>query len=203
MALPLILAGVQAALTIGGAVANHVSQDKGTRAAEEATRQALRLQRQDLSIRAAEEQQAASQARALAERQATFAQGSARASAASAGVRGASVDAVAGDISGDLARTYDSIDFNLVASLDQIQRARESAEVEAQSRLNGIKAERPSMINTLLRAGGGALDAYSLYKRYSSPPGSGVDKPQPPPIPGRVAPKLAPVGTIPFRPVTL
>jgi len=170
MALPIILAGVKAALTIGGAVADHAAKDREARAAEAATRQALRLQRRDLSIRGIEEEQAANQGRALAERQAVGVSGVVGASAASAGVRGASVDAMQGEIQGDLSRAFDSIDFNRVASLDQLDRVRAGVEANAQSQLNSI--ERPSLMQTMLRAGAGALDAYSVYQRFSSPVGS-------------------------------
>jgi len=169
-----ILAGVQAAVSIGGAITGHAARQREADRSEEATRQALRLQSRDLTIRGIEEVQAAAQARSQAERQAQVATGSAQVSAASAGVRGASVDALVSDISGDLGRVYQSIDFNTVTALDQIQRMREGAELEAQSRLNSI--ERPSLLQTLLRVGAGGLDAYSTYQRFARP--VGADQPE-------------------------
>jgi hypothetical protein len=192
MALPIILAGVQAALTIGGAVADHVGKNREAKAAEASIQQSLRLQRRDLSIRSVEEKQAAGQGRTLAERQAMGALGATRASAASAGVRGDSVDALSAEIEGDLARTFQSIDFNLVASLDQIDRVRAGAEANAQSQINSL--ERPSLMRTMLRAGGGALDAFSTYQRFQKPLGSDVGQPSvPSPIPPRVGARLAPI----------
>lgn len=157
-----ILAGLSAAVKIGSAVSSHIAQDKQADATEGAVRQALRLKRRDLSIRGIEESRRAAQGRSLADRQAMGASGTARASGAAAGVRGASNDAILGDISGDLARTYNSLDMNLVASLDQIERVRAGVDAEGQARLNSI--ERPSLFQTVLRSGGALLDAYSSMR---------------------------------------
>ena len=172
MALPLIggvMAGIDLAIGIGKAVAGHSAQDQQYRANRDAARSALRLKRRDLAIRSVEETTAARQQEGLAGEQALIASARTVASAAGAGVRGASVDALQDEIQGDLGRFRDSIDYNLTVTLDQIERMRAGAEAEAQARINSVA--RPGLLNTALQIGGAALDTYGLFRSYKKPVG--------------------------------
>jgi hypothetical protein len=171
-----ILAGVQAAVSIGSAIAGHRGQRKEARAHRRNIDRSLRLHRDDLMIQEGRILDAAAQSRQEASRVATGVEGRARASAASGGVRGASVDAIISEVSGDLARVYSSIEFNEVASLLDIQRAREAAEIRAEAERAGVSD--PSFFETLARIGGGAMDAAALYRRFSQVPGSDVKDPE-------------------------
>ena len=146
-------------------VLDHEAQDDQYDANKRAAERALRLKRRDLTIREIEEQVAAGQILEEGRRESAAAIGTATASTASAGVRGASADAITLSILGDQARHSQSVRDNLVRTQDQIDRLRAGADAQAQSRINSV--QRPSMLQTALRLGGIGLGAYTTQKRYT------------------------------------
>jgi hypothetical protein len=171
-----ILAGVQAAVSIGSAIAGHAGKSKEAREHRKNIDRSLRLHREDLLIQEGRILDAGAQSRQEAARAATGVEGRASASAAAGGVRGASVDAIISEVSGDLARVYSSIEFNQIASLLDIQRAREAAEIRAEAERAGVS--EPSLLETIGRIGGGVLDMATLYRRFTQVAGSNVNDPE-------------------------
>lgn len=182
MALPVagILMAASAAVKIGSAVADHLAANEQAeeqlRATSTAANRALKLKRRDLSIRGIEESQSAADRRLQGLRQATGAQGRSRASAASAGVEGQSADALISTISGDLGRFYQSVDYNLQVTLDQLDRVEQGAEAERDARINSVPTQGGSLAQTLLRIGGAGLD---LAGGFMANRPSGADIPVP------------------------
>lgn len=159
-----------AALAIEGisAVADHKAQEDQAKATRESAQRALQLTRRDLAIRSIQETRAASQSVLQGQRYARQLRGTARASAAAAGVAGRSAEALVADITRGEAEYIQSVRNNLVVTLDQLQRLREGAEAEAQSRIN--QAQGPSLLNTALRIGGAGLRFGDfIYRHYRIP----------------------------------
>lgn len=157
-----VLAAAQAAVSIGSAIMDHKAQDKAHDANRTAAQRALRLKRQDISIRGIEERDAAGDRIQEAYRQAAERSSMARVSAIEAGVGGQSAEDVLGDITGDASRYATSVRRNLVVTLDQLQRIREGAAAEAESRINSVP--RASLAATALRVFGGVTDAATFYR---------------------------------------
>lgn len=163
-----ILAATQLAVGVGSAILSHKEQADAAETARREAQRALRLAYRDLSIRAMEETTAARQSLLMARRQAGQLRGTARASAAEAGVAGRSADAILADISRGEGEYTQSVQNNLVITLDQIQRLREAAESEAQTRIS--QYPRPSLLGTALRIGEAGLSfADFMYRNYRIP----------------------------------
>lgn len=170
MAIPFAALAVASAAVKGvGILMDHKAQEEEAENNEEAAKRALRLGRRDLSIRSLEEGTAASEMKERAGLRADSAIGTARASAASAGVRGQSADSILSSILGDLGQYNLSVDDNLRRTQDQLDRHRTGLESQTQSRINEI--QRPSLAKTALGLGATALDAYTHHRQMTFVPG--------------------------------
>jgi hypothetical protein len=89
----------------------------------------------------------------------------AEAAAADAGVEGVSVEAAARDLYRQQGRIDSSTVRNLDMNLDALQDEKKAAEAKRLERAQPVPVKQPSMAGLGLDIAGGALNAYSLYKR--------------------------------------
>jgi hypothetical protein len=121
-----------------GSVAQHSAQNKAAAANK---REALRAQREaskDISLLQVQQQDATARTIYEADRSARSSQALARVSAGEAGVAGASVEALLGDIDRQLGEFQSTEQRNLDMALDQLQREKISGRQVAQSRIAAV-----------------------------------------------------------------
>ena len=148
-----------AALSIGGAILEHKAQNKAAEENKIEALKALRINERDIGARQMEEQMSFAQAATESEVQQLGVEGTTRASAASAGVEGMSVDLLLGDIGRQGANYRESLASQLQVSVDQLQRMKAGATATAQSRINQVPRANP--FATALRIGGALAGAHS------------------------------------------
>lgn len=153
----LILAGISAALSVGGAVAGASEKNKAASATRTAAKDSFLDTSHALALRSEQESLAAAQQVHQISQSSTYERGSLAAIAGASGVEGNTVDALDADL---VKREYDArdiVDRNLVMTQQQIARNRSAAKNEMQSRING--APGASNLATGIQIGG-ALTAF-------------------------------------------
>lgn len=134
-----IIAGTSLAVGIAGDVMGANAQNKRSKQVAQAADANAVSQTRQLDVRSVQEQEATSQSILQADRQARFADAQARVSAGEAGVAGASVDALLGDIERQHAEYRQTANENLSNTLDQIQEEKVGVRANAAS----VKAGAP------------------------------------------------------------
>jgi hypothetical protein len=162
------IAATSLALGAGSAIASAKAQDKlaKTNAAD-----AIRARNEDFRALGLQEQQTqdATQASIMtAHRTALNADAVARLSAGEAGVAGASVQAILGDISAQESEFTTQAQRNETATITQLQQEKRGAAAGAQSRINAVQPSNPLAVG--LTIGAGALDFASNQIRLHTPP---------------------------------
>jgi hypothetical protein len=195
MCAPLALAAGTLAINVAGKVLQHKAEQKQVEAQQQANARTLQLttdsanrdatlQNQTLDLRLAQETDAANatifqndrttkQSIIAADRQARMADATARVGAGAAGVEGASVDALLGDIARQDASTHfvlnqdnalatKRINQNLSMLQEQVGLSRQGIEAERMNRINSVTnlptAPAPSLVGTGLQIGGSVVD---------------------------------------------
>lgn len=151
-----IIAGASLALSAGSQVAAAGAQNKASRQNREA---AIRARNEDfraLGLQEVQIQDAAQESIMATHRQAQQAEALARVSAGEAGVSGASVEAIIGDIAAQAGRATVNTERNLDASIRQIQQEKRGTAAGAQSRINAVQPANPFAVG--LGIGAQALD---------------------------------------------
>lgn len=155
------------AIQIGSAVASHQAQSKQAKANKANALDAMMDTFKDISLQEAQHKEAAAQTLLQADRQAREDEALARVSAGEAGVSGASVDALIGDLAARAGEFKTTQQKNLDWTLSQLDRQRKGAQSTAQSRIAGVPA--PSAIGTGLTIAGSGLNAAdNLIRRKPS-----------------------------------
>jgi len=138
-----IIAGASLAIEAGSSIAGASAQNKASKANKAAAQQAMQDTWKDISLREVQEQDATSLTIMQADRQARSADAVARVSAGEAGVSGASVDALIGDISAQASTFKVTQERNLDMTISQLQREKVSAKNVAQNRINAVPRANP------------------------------------------------------------
>lgn len=167
-----IILGTSLAIQVGSEIAHGAGQNKAAKANKAAAEQSLNVDLNVLSDRKVEEQAATSQTIMQADRQARTADALTRLSAGEAGVAGASVDALTGDIDAQLAQFKSTEKTNLDLTLKQIDRQAAGASALAQSRINGVQSANP-FATSLAIAGHGVDFANTIRQRKPALPTKG------------------------------
>lgn len=137
--LGLILAGASLAVGLGKDIAGAAAQNKQA-AAERAAAIASRNESfRQLSLQESQQQDATAQAINAIDRQGQSQDALARVSAGEAGVAGASVDALAGDLAAQAANAKIITQRNLDMTIAQIQEQKRGIATEAKNRINGAQ----------------------------------------------------------------
>lgn len=148
----LVIAGVGAVAKIGGDIASANAQNDHAKAVKAEAITAEQNTDYDLSIQSIQEKIAGAQKLAAGDRQAATVEGQTRAGAAGAGVGGMTVDLL---LSSEERQKYmydDSITQQTAANVDQINREKDAAYAERQSRIAGAPPANPWA--TALKIGG-------------------------------------------------
>ncbi len=138
-----IIAGASLAIEAGSAVVGASAQNKASKANAAAATTAMHDTWKSLSLRETQEQDTTQQTIMQADRQARSADAVARVSAGEAGVAGASVDALAGDISAQASAFKVTQGRNLDMTIAQLQQEKVAAKSAAQSRINSVPGANP------------------------------------------------------------
>jgi hypothetical protein len=138
-----VLTLTSTAIEAGGAIAQNRAQAKASKANDKAAKAALHDTWRDLGARQVEEQAATSATILDIDRNARSLAGQAAVSAGEAGVAGASVDALLGDIAGQAGDARNTARRNLTMTLDELQREKVAAKATAQSRSAGVPMPNP------------------------------------------------------------
>lgn len=154
-----IIAGASLAIGTGSAIANAKAQDKASKANAENARQALMESWKDISLQEVQQQDATALTIMQADKQARKADALARVSAGEAGVAGASVDALLGDLSAEASAFKMTQEKNLDMTIAQLQREKISGRTVAQNRINAVPGSNP--FATGLTIAGQGLDFVS------------------------------------------
>jgi hypothetical protein len=162
-----IIEGASLAIEIGSSVAGASAQNKASKANKAAAQQAMQDTWKDISLREVQEQDATGQTIMQADRQARSADAVARVSAGEAGVAGASVDALVGDISAQASAFKMTQERNLDMTITQLQREKVGAKSAAQSRINAVPKANP-FATGLQIASAGVNFANTLVSRKPS-----------------------------------
>lgn len=141
---------------VGSSIAGHIAQNKQSAANEAAALAKMHETWKDLSLQEVQQQDAASLTIMQADRQARQAEGEARVSSGEAGVAGASVDALISGIGADAARADHVTQENLGMTIDQIQREKYAASLDAQNQINQVPRANPFL--TALKIGAAGID---------------------------------------------
>lgn len=135
------LAGL--AIKIGSELGGASAQDQASSANNAAARRAMQDSWKDIGLREVQEQDATTLTIMQADRQARSADAVARVSAGEAGVSGASVDALMGDISAQASAFKMTQQRNLDMTITQLQRDKVAAKTTAQNRINAVPRANP------------------------------------------------------------
>lgn len=155
----------------GSAIAQHKAQAKASKANEAATLASMRESWTDIGIMQVQEGEAAAMTVFEADRQARGAKALAAVSAGEAGVSGASVEALLGDIDRKAGEFKTAEKRNLENTLIQLQREKVSQRTVAQGRIASVP--RPNAFATGLTIAGLGLDFASGVYARSRPTRSG------------------------------
>lgn len=158
-----ILAAGSLAIQAGSAIASNAAQDAASKANKEAALRAMGEQLRSLSLQEQQAQDATAQTIMQADRQARQAEALARVSAGEAGVSGASVEALIGDISADASEFKVTQERNLDMTIAQIQQEKRGVQAGAQSRINAVP--KGNDLATALTIGAAGIDFASNYIR--------------------------------------
>jgi hypothetical protein len=156
------LVATSVALQVGGAVLGHNEQNQQADKTKSSALEALKLQDHELSLREVQERIAGKQQVDQGNREVQAASGDIATSAASRGVGGMSIDMLLGDVAAQGGRYKTSVEQNTNASVDQLEREKDQARAEAQSRINGTPRANP--LATGLKIGGAVLDGLTTLK---------------------------------------
>lgn len=158
-----------AALTIGAFLVNAGSQLLSAKAQNDKAAQnkanantAYGQTLEALSLQQTQVSDATSLTIMQADRQAREADAVARVSAGEAGVTGASVDALLGDLTAKASAFKRVQERNLSMSLAQIEREKAGARTQAINQINGVPTVNP--VSTALSIAGSGLDLWSTLK---------------------------------------
>jgi hypothetical protein len=154
------------AVNAGSAVAGHAGQAKASKANKDAALRAMVESWKDIGVREVQEMSAASQEVMDSALAAGAMGGTAKTSAAEAGVDGISVHQLFDDIQTQASRNKVTIERNRDMAIDQLQREKESGRAQAAQRIAAVPP--PSGFLTALRVGGAAVEAGNFY--YSRKP---------------------------------
>jgi hypothetical protein len=156
-----------AVVKAGSAVADFIGQSKQSAATRRAALAAERQEIGQVNLRQSQEQQSARLSIMEADRQARAADAAARVSAGEAGVQGASVDAVLGDIARQDAEYRTQTNINLQNTLDQLDQQRKAIQTNAHNIIAQNPA--PSGLGLGLNLFGAGLDAAGVLIRRNNP----------------------------------
>lgn len=163
----LVVAGVSTAVKIGGDIASASAQNQHAAAVKSEAIAAEQNTDYDLSIRSIQEKIAGSQKLQAGDRQAAAAEGSTRAGAAGAGVGGMTVDLLLSDQEREKYMYDDSVTQQTAANVDQLDRQKDAAYAEEQSRIAGAPPANPWA--TALRIGGDAASGAGQLINIKNP----------------------------------
>ena len=138
-----IMTAIGTGLSIAGTVADAIGKGQRSAANEQSAKDAKRLELVALGKREAQEQQAAAQTIMQVDRQARHADAIARVSAGEAGVAGASVDMILGDIERQRLEAETSISRGAAATVDQIELEKRGADARMKNRINEVPGADP------------------------------------------------------------
>lgn len=144
------------ALAIGSDVAAHSAQSKASKANKAAANDALNADLNTIAARKSENGEATGLTIMEADRQSRSAKALASLSAGEAGVSGASVDAIVGDISARLGDFKSTEERNLEIQTQQLNREAVGANAISKSRIAAVPA--PSVFATSLAIAGHGVD---------------------------------------------
>jgi hypothetical protein len=151
----------------GSAVADHAAQDKAYKENKAASIRAMKEAAKDISLMQAQEQDAARVTIMQADRQARSSKALAAVAAGEAGVTGASVDALLGDIDRELGEFTATTERNLSGRLKQLEREKVSGRTVAQNRINSMSPGNYFLTGARIASAG--LDAASQISRQRTP----------------------------------
>lgn len=138
-----IIAGASLAIGVGSSIADASAKNKQAAANKASALAAMNEEWKGISLQETQQQDATGLTIMQADRQARSADAAARVSAGEAGVSGASVDAMLGDISAQ-ASTFKQVQKqNLDMTIAQDQQQKRGAAVDAQNRINGVQPANP------------------------------------------------------------
>lgn len=168
-ALPAISAGLSIASAVAGfagateqANAQNAFYAQNARAAQSA----LATDYANLGLKSLQERKAASQQKFETNLDALKARSTARVAAGEAGVTGLSVDALIGDYFASEGRKVQAIDTNYDMTRNNILAEMDSAQANAQSRINSVQTARPpSMLPFMISGLSGAVNALTPSRR--------------------------------------
>lgn len=166
MCAPAAIAGTALLIQAGSAVASHKAQADQSKAVARSARRSRILETRDIGFRQQEEGIAASRSRRDLRLQADEMAGEAIASAAEAGVEGRALDMILGEVRGSEGRAAMDIQDQYVATIEQLQRAKEGAFAREEARKAGVPG--PSIAATGIRIGGAVTNAFTTFKQLSA-----------------------------------
>ena len=163
------IAGAGLALGVGKAIVEHKAQNQAKAANDASALAALKIEDHELSLREVEERIAGNQQIDQATAAVLGAQGDVKANAAANGVTGMTVDMLLHDTERQGAAYKASVDANTEATVAQLERAKDEANANAQSRISSVLGANPLL--TGLKIASTGLDFASL-KIGSRPKGT-------------------------------
>lgn len=143
----------------GSSVASHKAQNDASKANEKEAKRAMREASKDISLQQVQQQDASARTIYEVDRQARSSKALARVSAGEAGVSGASVEALLGDIDRKMGEFKTAEARNLDLVIDQLQREKVSGRQVAQSRIAQVPKASPFTLG--LQIGAEAISFYS------------------------------------------
>lgn len=168
VAAPVAIAAGSLAIEAGSKLADYISGASHKRAVNAAADRGALDQISQVSLRETQTQEGAAMSIMQADRQARMADAEARVSAGEAGVAGASVDALLGDIGRQDAEYKTATDINLNNTLDQLEAEKRGIRVQAENIKAGVAAPSPLALGVGL-AGAGLNFASFLIQRQPKP----------------------------------
>lgn len=151
---PTSLAVAAFTLEAGSAVANHVAQNKASKANRQESERAYRETTRALGLREQQEQAATNQTVQGIEQEGRSAVAMARVSASAAGVSGSSVDALYDDLQRDTATLTQIQRTNLDMTMQQLQAEKRGARAQADSRIAQAPGANPFLTGLQIGAAG-------------------------------------------------
>lgn len=149
-----IIAGAAFALQVGSTVAGAIEQNNASKENKQAALRAERETDRQLTLRQQQEQDSSALVIKQTEDAGRSAVSVARASAAEAGVAGASVEALYADLERDTATQTMIQRTNLAMTVDQLQQEKRNARTNAQSRINNVPTANPYLAGLQIGAAG-------------------------------------------------
>lgn len=149
------------AINAGSSIAGHAAQAKASKGNKDAALRAMVEAWKDIGVREVQEMTAASEEVMNSALVAGAMGGTAKASAAEAGVDGISVHQLYDDIQTQASRSKVTIERNRDMTIQQLQREKESGRAQANQRIAAVPP--PSGFLTGLQIGGAAASAGNFY----------------------------------------